>query len=127
MRDKPVTLSKTPRTDEVRQYRTDLKMRYARMEGLAERLETELAAAQEQIEALTRRADLYGDKLTKAERHRINAEDRVGDLTIRVEEAEQAEAKLAATVKWLEANQPDVFSRGLWDVAALDAKGAPHG
>ena len=27
----------------------------------------------------------------------------------------QCERRLAAIVRWLEANQPDVFSRGLWD------------
>jgi hypothetical protein len=41
--------------------------------------------------------------------------------------AENAETKLASAIKWLEANQKDVFRRGLWDAleAALSATKEP--
>ena len=34
--------------------------------------------------------------------------------------------KLSAVVKWLEANQPDVFRRGLWDAIAHPVQPAPQ-
>lgn len=38
------------------------------------------------------------------------------------------EARLIAMTQWLEANQVDVFSRGLWDaINASTAVGKPHG
>lgn len=40
------------------------------------------------------------------------------------------EARLAATIVWLEQNQPDVFRRGLWDAigeAAVPAQGESEG
>ena len=33
--------------------------------------------------------------------------------------------KLSAVVKWLEANQPDVFRRGLWDAIAQPVQPEP--
>lgn len=43
------------------------------------------------------------------EAHRINTY--VADA----KKAFSNESKLAAMTRWLEANQPDVFKRGLWD------------
>lgn len=41
-----------------------------------------------------------------------------------IERLRLCEQRLAAVTKWLEANQPDVFRRGLWDAVITASEGA---
>lgn len=52
--------------------------------------------------------------------------DMLRRLADALEEAGKAEAAVRAIVPWLEANQPDVFRRGLWD-AIHAARGGRDG
>ena len=38
-----------------------------------------------------------------------------GDMTLMVVEIVRLENYIASMTKWLQVNQPDVFSRGLWE------------
>jgi hypothetical protein len=50
----------------------------------------------------------------------LNMDDQITAAQLAMDDEEiarllQCERRLAAVARWLEANQPDVFSRGLWD------------
>lgn len=48
----------------------------------------------------------------------VNADpsDLMGTVYVCASDYDTLKGKLAAMAEWLEANQPDVFRRGLWDV-----------